>query len=326
MCCATISHLNGPKYGCGLGECGTCTVLIDGVAARSCVIPIEGCVGRDIVTLEGLGTREHPDPVQAGLHRGAGRAMRLLPQRHDHDHQGAADAQPASDRSRDRSKRCATISAAAARMSKSCARRCGPQATRSRRGTDGRPLPSGSERGFARRRPAAGERTFETFIRITADGSVNAYNGHVDLGTGIRTALGQIVAEELDVSFARVVVVLGDTAEVPEPGPDDRQRDHPDHRRPLAQGRGAGAAVPGRARGGAAGAAGRRADDRRRPGPRQGQSQRQLWRIDRAARPFASNSPMMFRSRRSATTRIVGQSVPRVDLPAKATGELDLCA
>jgi nicotinate dehydrogenase subunit B len=59
---------------------------------------------------------------------------------------------------------------------------------------------------------------FETFIRITSDGSVTAYNGHVDLGTGIRTALGQIVAEELDVSFARVVVVLGDTALVPNQG------------------------------------------------------------------------------------------------------------
>jgi nicotinate dehydrogenase subunit A len=57
-------ELNGPKYGCGLGECGACAVLIDGVAARACVIPIEGCVGRDIVTLEGLGSREHPDPVQ----------------------------------------------------------------------------------------------------------------------------------------------------------------------------------------------------------------------------------------------------------------------
>jgi nicotinate dehydrogenase subunit A len=61
--------LNGPKYGCGLGECGTCTVLIDGMAARSCVIPIEGCVGRDIVTLEGLGSREHPDPVQEAFIR-----------------------------------------------------------------------------------------------------------------------------------------------------------------------------------------------------------------------------------------------------------------
>jgi nicotinate dehydrogenase subunit A len=57
-------ELNGPKYGCGLGECGACAVLIDGIAARSCVIPIEGCVARDIVTLEGLGSRDHPDPVQ----------------------------------------------------------------------------------------------------------------------------------------------------------------------------------------------------------------------------------------------------------------------
>jgi len=57
-------ELNGPKYGCGLGECGACAVLIEGIAARSCVIPISGCVGRDIVTLEGLGSRDHPDPMQ----------------------------------------------------------------------------------------------------------------------------------------------------------------------------------------------------------------------------------------------------------------------
>lgn len=57
-------ELNGPKYGCGLGECGACAVLIDGIAARACVIPISGCTGRDIVTLEGLGSRDDPDPVQ----------------------------------------------------------------------------------------------------------------------------------------------------------------------------------------------------------------------------------------------------------------------
>ena len=62
-------ELNGPKYGCGLGECGACTVLIDGVAARSCVIPIEGCIGREVVTLEGLGSRAHPDPVQEAFIR-----------------------------------------------------------------------------------------------------------------------------------------------------------------------------------------------------------------------------------------------------------------
>jgi nicotinate dehydrogenase subunit A len=57
-------ELNGPKYGCGLGECGACNVLIDGVVARSCVIPISGCAERDILTLEGLGSRDHPDTVQ----------------------------------------------------------------------------------------------------------------------------------------------------------------------------------------------------------------------------------------------------------------------
>src|SRR3954451_17251111 len=66
------------------------------------------------------------------------------------------------------------------------------------------------------RRTASGG--FETFITIAADGTVTARNGHVDLGTGIRTALGQIVAEELDVAFARVDVVLGDTSRVPDQG------------------------------------------------------------------------------------------------------------
>lgn len=57
-------QLNGPKYGCGLGECGACTVIIDGVAARSCVFPLSGAEGRMITTLEGLGSRERLPPVQ----------------------------------------------------------------------------------------------------------------------------------------------------------------------------------------------------------------------------------------------------------------------
>jgi nicotinate dehydrogenase subunit A len=56
--------LNGPKFGCGLGECGACTVLVDGAAARACVLPVGQMAGRDIVTLEGLGSLEQPHPIQ----------------------------------------------------------------------------------------------------------------------------------------------------------------------------------------------------------------------------------------------------------------------
>ena len=57
-------ELNSPKYGCGLGECGACTVLVDGIAARACVIPVGGVAGREITTLEGLGTPQALHPVQ----------------------------------------------------------------------------------------------------------------------------------------------------------------------------------------------------------------------------------------------------------------------
>ncbi|MBN9468673.1 MAG: (2Fe-2S)-binding protein [Bosea sp.] len=56
--------LNGPKFGCGLGECGACTVLIDGIAARACALPVRLAEEREIVTLEGLAGSAGPDPVQ----------------------------------------------------------------------------------------------------------------------------------------------------------------------------------------------------------------------------------------------------------------------
>jgi nicotinate dehydrogenase subunit A len=56
--------LNAAKFGCGLAQCGACTVLIDGVEGRSCVIEI-GLLGQsEITTLEGLGTKDHPHPLQ----------------------------------------------------------------------------------------------------------------------------------------------------------------------------------------------------------------------------------------------------------------------
>ncbi len=57
-------QLRGPKFGCGLAQCGSCTVIIDGHAIRSCVMPVGDVAGAQITTLEGLGTVEKPHPLQ----------------------------------------------------------------------------------------------------------------------------------------------------------------------------------------------------------------------------------------------------------------------
>ena len=59
--------LHGPKFGCGLGQCGACTVLVGNQATRSCTLPVSRIAGRVVTTLEGLGTPEKPDRVQAAF-------------------------------------------------------------------------------------------------------------------------------------------------------------------------------------------------------------------------------------------------------------------
>lgn len=59
--------LHGAKFGCGLGQCGSCTVLMDGKAVRSCLTPVKQVAGRAVTTLEGLGAPEKPDIVQAAF-------------------------------------------------------------------------------------------------------------------------------------------------------------------------------------------------------------------------------------------------------------------
>ncbi len=166
-----------------------------------------------------------------------------------------------------------------------------------------------------------GTNEYETFIRITADGGVTAYNGHVDLGTGIRTALGQIVAEELDVSFARVVVVLGDTTRVPNQGPtiasETIQITAVPLRKAAAQARqflitraAARLELP--------------ADDLTiEDGLIRGRDNRSV-----SYGELIEGDTIRLELADDVTVKsvdaygIVGQSVPRVDLPAKATGEL----
>jgi nicotinate dehydrogenase subunit A len=59
--------LTGTKFGCGLAQCGACTVLVGGRAVRSCATPARAVTGQDVVTIEGLGAFDRPDPVQAAF-------------------------------------------------------------------------------------------------------------------------------------------------------------------------------------------------------------------------------------------------------------------
>ena len=162
---------------------------------------------------------------------------------------------------------------------------------------------------------------FDTFIKITADGAVTAYNGHVDLGTGIRTALGQIVAEELDVSFARVVVVLGDTSVVPNQGATIASETIQITAVPLRK-------AAAQARQLLLARAAERlelaiTDLAIEDGLIRGKDNRsvsygELIGAETIRLELADDTPVKATSAYS----IVGQSVPRVDLPAKATGEL----
>src|SRR5271167_2700906 len=164
------------------------------------------------------------------------------------------------------------------------------------------------------------EGEFETFIKVTADGSVTAFNGHVDLGTGIQTALGQIVAEELDVSFARVVVVLGDTSRVPNQGATIASESIQISAVPLRK-------AAAQARQFLIARAAERlelpldelaVEDGLVRGHNRSVSYGELIGDDTIRLELADHVDV----KPTDTYRVVGQSMPRVDLPAKATGEL----
>ncbi len=163
----------------------------------------------------------------------------------------------------------------------------------------------------------------DSFIAIAADGKVTAFCGHVDLGTGIRTALAQIVAEELDVAFEQVEMILGDTRRAPDQGPTIASASIQVSAVPLRQAaaearrfllRQAGSHFPVhpdslRSENGQVFAA---ANPQRRIG------YGELLRGQRFNLNIDGKAPLKPRSE----YRLVGKPVRRVDIPAKLTGQL----
>ena len=106
-------HLHGPRFGCGLAQCGACSVLLDGKEIRSCVTPVAAVSGRAITTLEGmpalyaiLARNDGVDPgraapAAAGVDRRAGAALRLLPERNDDPGRRSAGDHQTADRGAD---------------------------------------------------------------------------------------------------------------------------------------------------------------------------------------------------------------------------------
>ncbi|MBU66608.1 MAG: aldehyde dehydrogenase [Cupriavidus sp.] len=140
----------------------------------------------------------------------------------------------------------------------------------------------------------------DIFVAIRASGQILAFNGHVDFGTGIRTSLAQIVAEELEVEADAVTMVLGHTEATPNQGPTIASASIQISALPLRR-----AAAQARAWL-VARAAGRPIDVAA------------LLRDEHVELPLADDVP----TKPAAQYRVVGRSAPRVDIPAKATGEL----
>ena len=77
-------RLHGPRFGCGLAQCGACTVHLGGQAIRSCVTPVAAATDKPITTLGGSRHAREASSAADGVHRGSGRAVRLLHERDDH--------------------------------------------------------------------------------------------------------------------------------------------------------------------------------------------------------------------------------------------------
>lgn len=216
--------LKGPKYGCGREQCGACKVLIDGTAVPSCQMPVKQAAGLKIVTIEGLGTAVNRHPLQEAF-------MEAQALQCGYCVSGMIiAAQGLLNRTRyptDRQIR-------AALADNIC--RCGvyDRVRRAIRLRLGRPpedpvyavvTPADLTAEPGAEVPAAGlppslQQTpdLDAWLRLNTDETITIFSGKVEIGQGIKTAVAQIAAEELDVSLARMRVITADTAQSPNEG------------------------------------------------------------------------------------------------------------
>ncbi len=212
--------LKGPKFGCGLEQCGSCKVLIDGTATPSCQIPIKQVVNVPIITIEGLGTAVFLHPLQeafveeqaiqcgycvTGMIIAAQGLLNRI--RHPTD----ADIRQALD---DNICRCGVYE----RVRRAIKLRIGqPHWQPIYELIEANDLPAPPP-GDSLPRSLQQTPELDAWIRVDPQETITIFSGKVEIGQGIRTAVAQIAAEELDVALERIRIVSGDTRQTPDEG------------------------------------------------------------------------------------------------------------
>lgn len=211
-------HLVGPKYGCGSEQCGACKVLVDGQDVPSCQLPVANVVGLPVITVEGLGSAAAPYPLQEAF----------IAEQAAQCGYCAAGMVIAAQGLLNRVRYPTDAQIREALATNLC--RCGVydrvrRAIKLRIGQPAEPLytvitppDEAAPPALLSSRSLQTNPDLDAWLRIDADETVTLFSGKVEIGQGIKTALAQMAAEELNVQPQRIRVVTADTALAPNEG------------------------------------------------------------------------------------------------------------
>jgi len=218
--------LKGAKFGCGLEQCGACTIIIDGEAVPSCRIPIRSVQGCEITTIEGIGTSENLHPIQEAIIEeqaiqcgfctpGIIMAAKALLDRNPNPSEAEIKSELAMNLCR-----CGVYDRLIRAVKRAAGQFVAPPAYRDEldRKLDlqaGATFPDETD-GLAGSLMQAPD--IDSWVKINSDGTVTILTGKVELGQDLKTSIAMIAAEELEVSIDRIRIVMGDTAQTPNEG------------------------------------------------------------------------------------------------------------